>query len=104
MIFVDTSAWHSVYVPSDQHNKALLAEFKNANDLIVTTDFVIDETITLLQVRGERRRAVQFGRDFLIDGRACVEVVNLKDLLTRTMSLCVTVTRSGASPIAQAMS
>lgn len=81
MIFVDTSAWYSAYVPSDQHNEAVLTEFKNANDLIVTTDYVIDEAITLLQVRGERRRAVQFGRDFLVDGRARVEMVSLEDLL-----------------------
>jgi predicted nucleic acid-binding protein len=81
MIFVDTSAWYAAYVPSDPNNKSVLAELKRSTDPVVTSDFVIDETITLLQVRGERQRALQFGKDFLHDNRARVEFIDLKDLL-----------------------
>jgi predicted nucleic acid-binding protein len=63
VIFVDTSAWFAVVVPSD-------ANSRRANDLLaandpaelVTTDYVIDETLTLLQMRGEATRAREFGR------------------------------------------
>lgn len=63
MIFVDTSAWFAACVPTDRNYEAADEFIVRANsDLLVTTDYVLDETLTLLKVRGEFERAREFGR------------------------------------------
>lgn len=61
MIFVDTGAWYASLVPTDpDHTRA--AQWLAKNDLpLLTTDYVIDETLTLLRARGERKRALALG-------------------------------------------
>ena len=68
MIFVDTGAWYASLVPTDpDHAKA--KAWLSVNRLpLLTTDYIIDETLTLLRVRGERRRALLFGAN-LFSGR-----------------------------------
>ncbi len=52
MIFVDTEAWFASAMPSDRdHEAAVLWLSQNILPLI-TTDYVIDETLTLLKARG----------------------------------------------------
>lgn len=64
MIFVDTSAWFAAVVPSDpDYSQATLWLADNSEPLL-TTDYVIDETLTLLRARGERRRAMLLGENF----------------------------------------
>lgn len=60
-MFVDTGGWFAYVVPDDP-------EHQTANDLLtadngpfLTTDYVIDETLTLLVARGHKQRAVAFG-------------------------------------------
>lgn len=60
MIFVDTSAWFAAYVPTDPQHRAVRDAIEAAPRL-VTTDYVIDETLTLLRVRGHSQRALQLG-------------------------------------------
>lgn len=61
MIFVDTGAWYASLVPTDpDHAKALHWLGTNHSPLL-TTDYIIDETLTLLRARGERQRARQLG-------------------------------------------
>ena len=61
-VFVDTGAWFAGMVPSDPQHRRILAWLK-ANPLpLVTTDYVVDETLTLLRARGEGARAVTLGR------------------------------------------
>lgn len=79
MIFVDTSAWYAAYVPSDSKNRVVVASLHDSNEVVVTTNFVIDETITLLQCRGERHRALNFGRDLLVNKIARIEHVSVAD-------------------------
>ncbi len=54
MIFVDTGAWFASIVPTDpNHNKA--ADWlQNNSEILFTTDYIVDETLTLLRARGER--------------------------------------------------
>jgi predicted nucleic acid-binding protein len=80
MIFVDTSAWYAAYVPSDKFNQAVLRILNDASEPVVTSDFVVDETMTLLRIRGENRRALSFGKDFLFDACARVEMIEFDDL------------------------
>ncbi len=55
MIFVDTSAWYAMEVEDDINHEAackvlaIIASGKHG--IIVTTDYVLDEMLTLLQVR-----------------------------------------------------
>lgn len=64
MIFVDTSAWFAAVVPTDS-NYPHAARWLAANsEQLLTTDYVIDETLTLLRARGERQRARVLGEQF----------------------------------------
>ena len=61
MTFVDTSAWYALYVPTDaNHEKATGWVGANRGPRL-TTDYVIDETLTLMRSRGERDVALEFG-------------------------------------------
>jgi uncharacterized protein len=54
-IFVDTSGFYSLLSSQDEsHNEAadILKKAKKTNQLFVTTDYIIDETATLLNARG----------------------------------------------------
>jgi predicted nucleic acid-binding protein len=68
VIFVDNSAWYALSVPKDP-NFAAATRFhiQHQYDLL-TTDYVVDETLTLLRTSGHAHRALQFGVQ-LIDGR-----------------------------------
>lgn len=62
MIFVDTSAWFALTVPSDPRDNAAREWYARNRRPLLTTDYVIDETLTLIQARGERTRARIWGR------------------------------------------
>jgi predicted nucleic acid-binding protein len=61
MIFVDTSAWYALIVPSDP-NHSVANEFMQSNsEPLLTSDYFVDEILTLLSARREPRRAVELG-------------------------------------------
>jgi predicted nucleic acid-binding protein len=64
MIFVDTGAWFAITVPSDPNHKAAKRWLQQNLSPFLTTDYVIDETLTLLRARGELQRAVALGQAF----------------------------------------
>jgi predicted nucleic acid-binding protein len=61
MIFVDTSAWFARLVTDDPNHQAALEWSVSNRERLITTDYVIDETLTLLRVRGQHRSAIVFG-------------------------------------------
>ena len=64
MVFVDTSAWFAAIVPSDP-NHVSAAHWLAANaEVLITTDYIVDETLTLLRARGERQRTRLLGKKF----------------------------------------
>ena len=64
MVFVDTSAWFAYFLPIDAaHSKVRDCIASNSQPL-VTTDYCVDETLTLLMARGEVRRALDAGQAF----------------------------------------
>ncbi len=67
MVFVDTSAWFALFVPTDPDHDRVLRWQTAQSERPITTDFCVDETLTLLLARGESRRAVGAGR-WLIEG------------------------------------
>lgn len=80
MIFVDTGAWFAAVVPTDP-NHARAAAFLAANrEPLLTTDYVVDETLTLLRARGERQRAIALGERFFADELAQIYYLMPEDI------------------------
>lgn len=65
MIFVDTSGWFAGIVPSDQDHADARKWFNENTDRLVTTDYIIDETLTLFRARGEHIGALELADRFL---------------------------------------
>ncbi len=79
MIFVDTGGWFAAYMPSDPDYRAAKAWFVANRVQLVTTDYVIDELLTLARARGESRRGIVLGTR-LIAGDLCkIEFVRPDD-------------------------
>ncbi|MCI0525394.1 MAG: type II toxin-antitoxin system VapC family toxin [Acidobacteria bacterium] len=64
MIFVDTGAWFAMAVPSDQDHDAVAQCFAQTSEPLFTTDYIVDETLTLLRARGYGHRARALGETF----------------------------------------
>jgi predicted nucleic acid-binding protein len=66
--FIDTSGWCAIYDKSDDNHKAAFPFWtKIAANIgtLYTSDYIIDETLTLLNVRISHTTAVEFGRIIL---------------------------------------
>jgi predicted nucleic acid-binding protein len=61
MIFVDTGAWFAGLVQSDANHAAAIRWMAANKQQLITTDFVVDETLTLLRARGYASLAERFG-------------------------------------------
>ena len=70
MIFVDTGASYARYVVEDIDHPAAVAWFNAPPDRLLTTDYIVDELLTLLKVRGYAEIAYTMGAP-LIAGEAC---------------------------------
>ena len=64
MVFVDASAWFAAVVPSDPNHPQAANWLATNSEVLITTDYIIDETLTLLRARGERQRAKLLGKKF----------------------------------------
>lgn len=53
MIFVDTGAWFASLIPVDPDHAAASAWLAQNREALLTTDYVVDETLTLLRARSE---------------------------------------------------
>lgn len=70
MIFVDTGVWFAFYLSRDPKHGDAVSFFKSAAGPFVTTDYVVDELLTLFRARGSADQALVAGRD-LLEGHAC---------------------------------
>ncbi len=80
MIFVDTGAWYASLVPTDPDHVRAAQWLASNHSPLLTTDYVIDETLTLLRARGERRRALILGAKFFRHELAEVHKITASDL------------------------
>jgi predicted nucleic acid-binding protein len=80
MIFVDTGAWYASLVPTDPDHPRAVQWLAANHSPLLTTDYVIDETLTLLRVRGERKRALLLGARFFHHRLAEIHKVTAADL------------------------
>ncbi len=71
-VFVDTSAWYAVAVPADRcHPRAaaLFRELLEQRATLITSDYVLDETLTRLRYDTTHADAVAFWRG-VVDAQA----------------------------------
>ena len=81
MIFVDSSAWFARYTPRDVHHAAAQQFVAQVDERLVTSDYVIDEVLTLLKVRGNVERAARAGKAFFGGELAQIEWASQSDIL-----------------------
>ena len=80
MIFVDTGAWFARYVADDFDHRSATEWFASVPDRLTTTDYVVDELLTLLKVRGYSNIAFNAGAA-LLSGTVCqLEFVQPADI------------------------
>ncbi|MBI2190690.1 MAG: PIN domain-containing protein [Planctomycetes bacterium] len=70
MVFVDTSAWFAFFVPTDPDHRRIRDWIGGQHEPVLTTDYCIDETLTLLVARGELVRALEAGGELFERGIA----------------------------------
>lgn len=80
MIFVDTGAWFAITVPSDPNHAQAKAWLRSNTKPLLTTDYVIDETLTLLRARGEFQRAISLGDAFFTKAIAQIHYLSEEDI------------------------
>jgi predicted nucleic acid-binding protein len=80
LTFVDTGVWYASVVPSDPRHADVMSWHQSNNWPLVTTDYVIDETLTLLRARGERTRADRLGRYFFDLSGVAIEFLAESDI------------------------
>lgn len=64
-LFADTGAWCALYDRSDVHHthaSAFLQELKREKAQLITSDYVLDESLTLLRFRAGHKEAVDLGQ------------------------------------------
>lgn len=80
-LFVDTSAWLAINDKNDQyHNKAKnkSLEIKKQRIELVTSEYIFDESITLIRYRISHASAVLFGNSLL--NSHIVKIIDVTDI------------------------
>lgn len=86
MIFVDTGAWFARFVPDDPDHAAVVNWFALNSDLLVTSDYCVDETLTLLAMRKRTKLALEVGRALFEESLARLHFLT-RDQLARSWIL-----------------
>lgn len=60
-VFVDTGVWYAAHVPREPNCRACRVALGDSSAKFLTTDYVLDEVVTLLNSRGLHRTAVRVG-------------------------------------------
>jgi len=78
-VFVDTGAWFAYFVRRDPDHAAAIDRTRQNRQPLVTTDYVIDELLTLLKLRESHRVAAAAGEALLQQNVARVERITESD-------------------------
>jgi len=79
-LFVDTSAWLALNDKNDQHHNEAVrkaSEIKSQKIELITSEYILDEAITLIRYRVSHHAAVIFGDSLL--GSRIVKVVDVAE-------------------------
>jgi hypothetical protein len=80
VIFVDSSAWFARYTPRDRNHAAAKQFHAETRETLVTSDYIIDEVLTLLKVRGNIERAARVGKALFGGELAQIQWVSKADV------------------------
>ena len=80
MIFVDTSAWYALIDTRDQQHQRAIEWHRENTEQLLTTDYVIDETLTLLTRRGGKAEAIALGESLFGGGLAELFFLDHRDV------------------------
>ena len=80
MTFVDSGAWFALYIPVDPNQRDAVDWISANPGQLLTTDYVIDETLTLLRARGQRAIALDFGNDIFSGRLAAVHYLTPEEI------------------------
>jgi len=78
-VFVDTGAWFACFVRRDPDHAAAIDWIRQNRQPLVTTDYVIDELLTLLKIRESHRVAAAAGEALLQQDVTRVERITETD-------------------------
>jgi len=76
-VFVDTGAWFAYFVRRDPDHAAAVQWMKTNRLPMLTTDFILDELLTLLKLRESHTVAVAAGNTLLHGGVTRIERVSV---------------------------
>ena len=79
-IFVDTSAWYATIDKNDRDHMAAVAKIQNLDHPLVTSNYIFDETLTLLKTRLNSTIAIQFGQKLWNNVNGKVKVYQFREL------------------------
>jgi uncharacterized protein len=88
MIFVDTGAWFASVVPSDRDHAAATRWLSQNTQPLITTNYIVDETLTLLKARGQTSRAIAIGEQFFRGTLATISYLTEADILLSWQTFC----------------
>ncbi len=80
MIFSDTGGWFALFVAEDSNHEAALNWFARNRQPLITTDYVVDETLTLLKSRRQEAIALSVGQQFFSGSLASVYYLTEDDI------------------------
>lgn len=88
MIFVDTGAWFATVVPSDSDYPVASNWLSQNVEPLITTNYVIDETLTLLRMRRENQREIALGNAFFSGALVTIYYVTGADIQQAWQVFC----------------
>ena len=80
MVFVDTGAWFAWFVPEAPKHSSVADWIDAAPEPLLTTDYCIDETLTLLVARRHPALAVHAGRFFFQESHVSLHFVTAEQI------------------------
>ncbi len=80
MTFVDTSGWFARFVKTDVNHGAARQWFQSNAEPLLTTDYMICETLTLLRARHEYQLAQDLGADLMAEADAQIYFLSPDDV------------------------
>jgi len=80
MIFVDTSAWFARIIPTDKNHSAAVAWMDRNSEPLLTTDYVVDETLTLLKMRKHVSCALALGEALFSGKLTCLHYLDPEEI------------------------
>jgi predicted nucleic acid-binding protein len=96
VVFVDTGVWFALLVAKDPNHQRTTEWFDTLSEQVITSDYVVDETLTLLMMRGERNKAMEFGTLVIVGSLAILHKIS-EDQFNRSWILFQKLSGAGLS-------